>query len=110
MAELVTQGKQYDLIIIDPPAFAVRRSQVKDALNAYGRLAQLGVGLLAPDGDIVLASCSSPVSPDDFRQTVCAAATRAGRPLRRIEETSHAIDHPLDFAESRYLKCLFAKA
>lgn len=110
MAELVKQGKQYDLVIIDPPAFAVRRSQVKEALNAYGRLAHLGVSLLAPGGDIVLASCSSPVSPEDFRQTMCDAAARAGRPLRRIEETSHALDHPLDFAESRYLKCLFAKA
>jgi 23S rRNA (cytosine1962-C5)-methyltransferase len=110
MAELVKQGKQYDLIIIDPPAFAVRRSQVKEALNAYGRLAALGVSLLAPGGDIVLASCSNPVSPEDFRQTVCEAAARANRPLRQIEETAHALDHPLDFAESRYLKCLFAKA
>ncbi len=110
MAELVKQGKKYDLVIIDPPAFAVRRSQVKEALNAYGRLAHLGVCLLAPGGDIVLASCSSPVDPEAFRQTMCDAAARAGRPLRQIEETSHALDHPLDFAESRYLKCLFAKA
>lgn len=110
LAELVKQGKKYDLVIIDPPAFAVRRSQVKDALNAYGRLARLGLNLLVSDGDIVLASCSNPVSPDDFRQTMCAAAEKVGRPLRKIEETSHALDHPLDFVESRYLKCLFAKA
>ena len=110
MAELVKQGQRYQLVIIDPPAFAVRRSQVKEALNAYGRLAHLGVSLLAPGGDIVLASCSNPVSPEDFYRTMCDAATRAGRPLRQIRETSHALDHPLDFAESRYLKCLFAKA
>jgi 23S rRNA (cytosine1962-C5)-methyltransferase len=110
MGELIKQGKRYDLIIIDPPAFAVRRSQVKEALSAYGRLATLGITLLAPGGDIVLASCSNPVSPDDFRQTVCAAAVHAGRPLRQIKETSHALDHPLDFVDSRYLKCLFAKA
>jgi len=110
MAELVKKGEKYDLVIIDPPAFAVRRAQVKEALAAYGRLAHLGVSLLSPDGDIVLASCSSPVTPEDFRRTMCEAAARAGRPLRRIEETSHALDHPLDFAESRYLKCLFAKA
>ncbi len=110
MAELVKQGKKYQLVIIDPPAFAVRRSQVKDALRAYGRLAHLGVSLLAPGGDIVLASCSRPVGPEAFRQTMCDAAARAGRPLRQIEETSHALDHPLDFDESRYLKCLFAKA
>ena len=110
MAELVRQGKKYDLVIIDPPAFAVRRSQVKEALAAYGRLAHLGVNLLAPGGDIVLASCSNPVTPEDFRRTMCDAAARAGRPLRQIEETGHALDHPLDFADSRYLKCLFAKA
>ncbi|HEY5673770.1 MAG TPA: class I SAM-dependent methyltransferase [Malonomonas sp.] len=110
LAELVKQKKQYQLVIIDPPAFAVRRAQVPEALVAYGRLAQLGVNLLAPGGDIVLASCSNPVSPEDFRQTVCDAAARAGRPLWQIVETGHALDHPLDFAESRYLKCLFAKA
>lgn len=110
MAELLKQGRKYDLIIIDPPAFAVRRTQVKEALASYARLAHLGVSLLAPDGDIVLASCSSPVSPGAFRQAMCDAAARAGRPLSRIVETGHALDHPLDFAESRYLKCLFAKA
>jgi 23S rRNA (cytosine1962-C5)-methyltransferase len=110
LAELVKQGKQYELVIIDPPAFAVRRSQVPEALIAYGRLAQLGLSLLVPGGDIVLASCSNPVSPEVFRQTMCAAAVKAGRPLQRIEETGHALDHPLDFAESRYLKCLFCKA
>lgn len=110
LAELVKQGEKYSLVIIDPPAFAVRRAQVKEALNAYARLAQLGIRLLAPGGDIVLASCSNPVSPEDFRNAVCEAAASAGRPLHQITETSHALDHPLDFAESRYLKCLFAKA
>ena len=62
LTELVKQGERYELVIIDPPAFAVRRSQVREALKAYGRLARLGVGLLAPGGDIVLASCSNPVS------------------------------------------------
>lgn len=110
MARLVKEGRRYDLVIVDPPAFAVRRSQVPGALSAYGRLAHLAVSLLVPGGDIVLASCSNPVSPEDFRRAVCDAAARAGRPLRRIEETGHALDHPLDFAESRYLKCLFARA
>ncbi len=110
LAELIKQGKKYEVVIIDPPAFAVRRLQVKDALNAYGRLARLGINLLVPDGDIVLSSCSNPVRAEDFRQTVCTAAERTGRPLREITETSHALDHPLDFADSRYLKCIFATA
>ncbi|PLX94597.1 MAG: 23S rRNA (cytosine(2499)-C(5))-methyltransferase [Desulfuromonas sp.] len=108
MARLAQQGRTFDLVIVDPPAFAVRRSQLKQALAAYGRLAHLAVKLLAKNGDIVLASCSNPVSPEDFRRTMCEAATQAGRPLRQIQETAHALDHPLDFTESRYLKCLFA--
>ena len=110
MADQARRGERYDLIVIDPPAFAVRRAHVDEALGAYGRLAHLGVTLLEPGGDIVLASCSAPVTPEKFRHAVCAAAARAGRPLREIRETDHALDHPLDFAESRYLKCLFAKA
>lgn len=110
LAELAAAGRRFDLIVIDPPAFARKRAQVEKALSAYARLATMGLSLLEPDGTIVLASCSAPVSPEDFRDAVCDAARRARRPLRDIEETGHAIDHPLDFAESRYLKCLFARA
>ncbi len=110
LSKLAQRGEQFDLIIIDPPSFARRRAQVEGALEAYARLTRLGLALLRPGGRIVLASCSNPVHPDAFRQTVCAAAARVGRPLRELEETNHAIDHPLDFVESRYLKCLFAKA
>ena len=110
MAALAKAGNHYDMVIVDPPAFAARRSQVPEALKAYGRLTHLALMLLEPGGDIVLASCSNPVTPEEFRTTVNDAAQRAGRPLRNAEETGHAIDHPLDFAESRYLKCIFANA
>lgn len=110
LAELAAAGRRFDVVVLDPPAFARRRAQVPRALEAYARLASLGLALLEPGGTIVLASCSSPVTPDDFRDAVSRAATRAGRPLRDVEETGHALDHPLDFAESRYLKCLFARA
>jgi len=61
-------------------------------------------------GLLVTASCSSPVSPKAFAGAVREAARRAGRALRDVEETGHAVDHPTDFAESRYLKCVFARA
>ncbi|MHC5211046.1 MAG: class I SAM-dependent rRNA methyltransferase [Planctomycetota bacterium] len=110
LADLAAAGRRFDVVILDPPSFARRRAQVPRALDAYARLTGLGLELLAPAGTLVSASCSSPVGPEDFREAVCSAARRAGRPLRDIEETGHPLDHPLDFAESRYLKCLFATA
>lgn len=110
LADLADAGRRFDLIVIDPPAFARRRAQVERALGAYARLAGLGLSLLEPGGTIVLASCSAPVTPQAFREAMLAAAVRAGRPLRDVVETGHAVDHPTDFAESRYLKGLFARA
>lgn len=109
LSALAAAGRRFDLVIIDPPAFARKRAQVAGALAAYARLTELGLALLEPGGTAVLASCSSPVSADDFRTTVSAAARRVGRPLMSVEETGHALDHPTDFEESRYLKCLFAR-
>lgn len=110
LRDLAQQGQTFDLIIVDPPAFARRRSQVEGALHAYGRLAGLALSLLKPGGQLLLASCTKPVDAETFRATVCDAARRAGRPLREIEATGHALDHPTDFAESAYLKGLFATA
>jgi 23S rRNA (cytosine1962-C5)-methyltransferase len=110
MKDLDQAGRRFDLVIVDPPAFARRRSQVAGALEAYGRLAQLALRVLEPGGKIVLSSCSKPVDSDAFREVVCAAAARTRRPLQDIQETGHALDHPTDFAESHYLKSLFATA
>lgn len=110
MARLARRGERFGLVIVDPPSFATRRSQVEAASRSYGRLTQLALGLLDPGGRIVLASCSSAVAPEVFRDTVRAAAQGAGRPLRGVEEFAQPLDHPLDFAEGRYLKCVFARA
>jgi len=59
---------------------------------------------------VVLASCSSRVAADQFFATVNRAAMDMGRPLRELERTGHAIDHPIRFREGAYLKCLFAEA
>ncbi len=109
LPELAAARRRFDVVVLDPPAFASKRAQVPRALQAYTRLTALGLELLTPGGTLVAASCSSPVAPDDFRAAVVAAADRTGRTLLDIEETGHAIDHPVDFAESRYLKCLFAR-
>jgi len=110
LARLGKAGRRFDVVIIDPPAFAKTRAEVPQALTAYGRLTRLGLGVLRSGGVLVQASCSSRVSAEAFFATVNRAAAKAGRPLREIERTGHALDHPIRFPEGAYLKCLFATA
>ena len=110
LARLGQSGRRFDLVIIDPPAFAKKQDQVARALMAYGKLTHLGLGVLRSGGTLVLASCSSRVSAQSFFATVNRAAVQAGRPLHEIERTGHPLDHPVGFPEGAYLKCLFATA
>lgn len=101
-------GTTFDLVIVDPPAFAKRAAEVKRARTAYARLTRLALGVLAADGVLVMASCSSRVTPDAFVETVTDAARAAGRPLTDITRSGHPLDHPVRFPEGEYLQCLFA--
>lgn len=103
-------GRQFDMVIVDPPAFARRRSQVDRALAAYARLTRLSLAVLRSDGILVQASCSAPVTADSFFGVVNGAAERAGRTLAELARTGHAVDHPVTFRDGAYLKCLFATA
>jgi 23S rRNA (cytosine1962-C5)-methyltransferase len=105
---LAGQGRRFDLVIIDPPAFATRQDEVAGALAAYRRLTRMGLAVLSPGGTLVTASCSRPVERDAFFAAVHRAAGEAGRPLRELERTGHPLDHPIGFPEGAYLKCLFA--
>lgn len=108
LTEMGERGCRFDLVIIDPPAFARRKAEVGRALAAYRRLAGLALGVLRRGGVLVASSCSSHVTADEFFTTVNQAAAAAGRPLREIERTGHPLDHPVGFREGEYLKCLFA--
>jgi 23S rRNA (cytosine1962-C5)-methyltransferase len=110
LARMGEEGRRFDLVIVDPPAFAQSQTQVRQALGAYERLTQLSLGVLGPGGILVQASCSRQVDAAAFFSAVSRAAVRAGRPLREIERTGHALDHPVTFKEGAYLKCLFATA
>lgn len=99
---------EFDVVVVDPPAFAHKQSQVAKALAAYTQLTRLSLGVLAPGGILVQASCSSRVAADIFFETVLRAAQSIGRPLLEIERSGHALDHPITFPEGAYLKCLFA--
>lgn len=108
LAEMGQAGRRFDMVIVDPPAFAKQQSEVERALSAYAQLTRLALGVLAPGGVLVAASCSSRVSEEQFFDVVNRAAAQAGRPLREIMRTGHALDHPIGFVEGAYLKCLFA--
>ena len=99
---------RFDVVVLDPPSFASRQSQVDRALRAYAALTRLGVVLLRPGGTLVQASCSSRVPADDFFDTVLAAARDAGRPLHELRRTGHPVDHPVTFPQGAYLKAIFA--
>lgn len=108
MKELARSGRRFDIVIVDPPSFAKAESEIPAALNTYSRLARLAAGLLIPDGILVFASCSSRVTADRLFETVGGSVRRENRRLDEIMRTGHAVDHPSDFKESAYLKCLYA--
>ena len=110
LSQLGRGGARFGLVVVDPPAFAKRASEAAAALRSYARLTALALKVTAPGGVVALASCSTRVSDEEFFETVMQAAQAAGRPLREIERTGHALDHPVRFPEAAYLKCLFAVA
>jgi 23S rRNA (cytosine1962-C5)-methyltransferase len=104
------QADRFDIVVIDPPSFAMNKEGVDRALRAYAKLTKLGLDVLRPGGTLVQASCSSRVSNDQFFDTVNAAAIAAGRRLNEIRRTGHGVDHPVGFPQGSYLKAIFATA
>jgi 23S rRNA (cytosine1962-C5)-methyltransferase len=105
-------GQQWDIVVLDPPAFAKNLGARPQALRAYRRLNQLGLSVLRSGGLLVTCSCSGPISLEEFQGTVIEAAERANRPLQLTELYTHGLDHPLlpVMSEAGYLKVLFCRA
>jgi len=100
------EGRTFDLIILDPPAFAKSQRAVEAAIDGYASLNRQALGLLKPGGLLATASCSARVSPNDFIGAVREAAFKAGVDLALVEERYQPPDHPvrLQFPEGKYLK------
>ncbi len=107
---MAQHGDRYDVVVIDPPSFAPNERSIGGALRSYARLTQLGLAVLAPNGLLVQASCSSRIDEEMFVRCVTDAASDAGRRLRGSQVTSHPEDHPIGFTEGGYLKAIFAIA
>ncbi len=101
------KGK-YDLIILDPPAFAKHNKVLENALQGYKRLNMKAIGQIRPGGLIFTFSCSQVVSRENFRKAVFAAAANTGRNVRILHQMSQPPDHPVNIyhPEGEYLKGL----
>jgi 23S rRNA (cytosine1962-C5)-methyltransferase len=105
LEDLIRQGKKYDIVVIDPPSFAKKETEVEGAKNSYKRLAALGIQLVPKGGLLVLASCTARIKAIDFFDTVESTLKASGRRFQVQEKTYHDTDHPISFPEGAYLKC-----
>lgn len=99
---------EYDLIVLDPPAFAKHRSALRNALRGYQRLNALGFEKIAPGGVLFTFSCSQAVTKEQFRLAVFSAAAQTGRRVRILHQLTQPADHPVNIyhPEGEYLKGL----
>ena len=99
---------KYDLIVLDPPAFAKHRDAVKNALRGYQRLNAKGIQSIRPGGIFFTFSCSQAIDKEMFRLAVCSAAAQVGRKVRILHQLHQPADHPINIyhPEGEYLKGL----
>ena len=111
LKDYATAGRQYDTIVLDPPAFAKTKRAVPTALRGYKELNLRALKMLRPGGVLVTCSCSFHVSAGEFLEMLGSAAADAGRRVRILESRGAAIDHPvlLNVPETAYLKCLICQ-
>jgi 23S rRNA (cytosine1962-C5)-methyltransferase len=109
LKQLISMKQSFDLVILDPPAFATSKKQKVKALKTYSRLAESGALLTRPGGILFAASCSRHVSATDFFKAVFSGVRSAGKVYEVIQKTGHAVDHPVLFPEGEYLKGIYLK-
>lgn len=102
------QDNAYDLIVLDPPAFAKHRSALKNGLLGYRKLNARAFSKIRPGGVLFTFSCSQVVTREQFRLAVFSAAAQSGRKVRILHQLSQPADHPIDIShpEGEYLKGL----
>src|SRR5437868_3804255 len=108
LRDYASQGPQYDVVVLDPPAFAKSRRELDSALRGYKELNLRALKLLRPGGILVTCSCSYHVSPAAFLEVVADSARDVHRNLRLLENRGVAKDHPilLNVPETAYMMCL----
>ncbi len=107
MKDYSSAGKQYDVIVLDPPAFAKSKKHLESAMRGYKELNLRAFKMLRPHGVLVTCSCSFAVSEEDFLAMLTESAQDAHRSVRILEKRAQSQDHPilLGVPETHYLKC-----
>jgi 23S rRNA (cytosine1962-C5)-methyltransferase len=108
LKDYAAAGRQYDIIVLDPPAFARSKRNIPTALRGYKELNLRALRMLRPGGILVTCSCSFAVSEADFLETLSDAAQDAHRAVKLLEKRLQSRDHPviLGVPETMYLKCV----
>jgi 23S rRNA (cytosine1962-C5)-methyltransferase len=106
LAAWKAEGRSFDLIVLDPPAFAKSQAKVPAALAGYASLNRAALQILRPGGYLATASCSARVSAEAFAAAVAEAAGKLGQQLQLVEERHQPHDHPVlvEFPQGQYLK------
>ncbi|MGD2118765.1 MAG: class I SAM-dependent rRNA methyltransferase [Chromatiales bacterium] len=109
LRQLKAEGRKFDVVILDPPAFIKRRKDLKQGQIAYRRLNEAAIQLLNNDGILISASCSFHLSRNDLLKLVQQSARHSDRMLQLLEEGWQGVDHPIHPAieETAYLKALY---
>ncbi|HEU5401271.1 MAG TPA: class I SAM-dependent rRNA methyltransferase [Terriglobales bacterium] len=112
LRDYADRGEKYDIIVLDPPAFAKTKSAAPKALGGYKELNLRAMKMLGAGGKLITCSCSYHVSESDFLDMLASAAADAHRPLRVLGVRRQSQDHPilLNVPETHYLKCVICEA
>ncbi|RQO31188.1 rRNA large subunit methyltransferase I [Taibaiella sp. KBW10] len=107
----VKEGKRFDTVMLDPPAFTKSRANIQKAITGYKEINLRGMKLLKPGGFLVTASCTNLVPPDMFLKTIEAAAKDARKQIRQVTWQTQAADHPIvwNVPNTQYLKFLIVE-
>jgi 23S rRNA (cytosine1962-C5)-methyltransferase len=107
----VTEGKRYDVVMLDPPAFTKSRENIQKAITGYKEINLRGMKLTKPGGFLVTASCTNLVPPEMFLDIIGMAAKDARRKLRQVTWQTQASDHPIlwNIPSTQYLKFLIVQ-
>jgi 23S rRNA (cytosine1962-C5)-methyltransferase len=111
LKQYVREGKQWDVMMLDPPAFTKKRETIQKAITGYKEINLRGIQLVKPGGFLVSASCTNLVNSEMFLDTINKAAKDAKRILRQVEYRHQAADHPImwQMDNTHYLKFLIAQ-
>ena len=106
------EGRQYDVVMLDPPSFTKTRENIQKAITGYKEINLRGMKLIKPGGFLVTSSCTNLVSPELFVDTIQLAAKDARRKLRQVSFLTQSADHPIvwGWENTHYLKFLIVQA